>query len=132
MPTKQRVGGYLGLYMQDAPQGVLVTGTYPNSPAAGLGFLPGDYIVQINDSKDRLNGDLLIRTLFTSEKVLIKVDCENEPVTISTSVHELDQILSVGDVAPDCTLPKINGNGSLTFSSLWKESPLLLVFGSYT
>ncbi len=132
MPTKQRVGGYLGLYLQDCPQGVLVTGTYPESPAAKLGFLPGDCIVQINDHGDGLNGDLLIRTLFTSEKVIFKVVRANEPFHVSTSVHELDRILSVGDVAPDCSLPKVDGDGSVRHSSLWNESPLFLVFGSYT
>ena len=132
MPTKQRVGGYLGLYLQDCSQGVLITGTHPNSPAATLGFLPGDCIVQINDIGEGLNGDLLIRTLFTSEKVIFKVVRANEPLQISTSVQELDRILSVGDVAPDCTLSKVDGDGSVRLSSLWNESPLFLVFGSYT
>lgn len=38
----------------------------------------------------------------------------------------------VGEPAPDFALQRVDGTGTLAFSALWKERPLVLVFGSYT
>jgi hypothetical protein len=40
--------------------------------------------------------------------------------------------LSVGDAAPDVTLPMVKGNEAVTLSNEWRERPVALVFGSYT
>ena len=37
-----------------------------------------------------------------------------------------------GDVAPDFTLPRIDGGGSVHLGSLVEDGPVVLVFGSYT
>jgi hypothetical protein len=37
-----------------------------------------------------------------------------------------------GEVAPDFELPLIDGNGHVRLSSMVKERPVALVFGSYT
>ena len=40
--------------------------------------------------------------------------------------------LLVGDAAPDFSLPKLDGSGSVQLSSELKDHPVLLIFGSYT
>jgi hypothetical protein len=40
--------------------------------------------------------------------------------------------LAVGDLAPDLELAKADGSGSQRISELYREKPLVLVFGSYT
>jgi hypothetical protein len=40
--------------------------------------------------------------------------------------------LKPGDMAPDFTLPGLDGAGSVTLSSFRGEKPVVLVFGSYT
>jgi len=40
--------------------------------------------------------------------------------------------LQVGDAAPDFSLPKLDGSGSVQLSSELKDRPVLLIFGSYT
>ncbi len=41
-------------------------------------------------------------------------------------------ILQVGDPAPDLALTRVGGEGPIQFSSLDRQRPLVLVFGSYT
>lgn len=38
----------------------------------------------------------------------------------------------VGEVAPDFELPREDGSGTARLSSLCRERPVILVFGSYT
>jgi hypothetical protein len=40
--------------------------------------------------------------------------------------------LSVGDLAPDLELASADGSGTRKISDLYREKPLVLVFGSYT
>jgi hypothetical protein len=40
--------------------------------------------------------------------------------------------LSVGDLAPDLELASADGSGTRRISDLYREKPLVLVFGSYT
>jgi hypothetical protein len=40
--------------------------------------------------------------------------------------------LRVGDLAPDLVLESADGNGPQKLSDLFREKPLVLVFGSYT
>jgi hypothetical protein len=40
--------------------------------------------------------------------------------------------LTVGDLAPDLELAKTDGSGTQKISELYREKPLVLVFGSYT
>jgi hypothetical protein len=40
--------------------------------------------------------------------------------------------LTVGGVAPDITMKKLDDKSSVTLASLWAEKPVVLVFGSYT
>lgn len=40
--------------------------------------------------------------------------------------------LTVGDAAPDFTLPVLNGEGTVTLSQEYRHQPVVLVFGSYT
>lgn len=40
--------------------------------------------------------------------------------------------LSVGDKAPDFTLPALKGDTSVTLSAEYAKRPVILVFGSYT
>ena len=40
--------------------------------------------------------------------------------------------VAVGDEAPDFELPRLDGGGSLRLSSLHREQPVVLIFGSYT
>jgi hypothetical protein len=40
--------------------------------------------------------------------------------------------LHVGDAAPDFSLAKADGSGQVQFSSLNKQQPAVLIFGSYT
>jgi len=40
--------------------------------------------------------------------------------------------LAVGDPAPDFTLPRMAGGGTVTLSTFRGKRPVLLVFGSYT
>ena len=40
--------------------------------------------------------------------------------------------LRKGDVAPDLELARLDGAGSVKFSQLYAERPLVLFFGSYT
>ncbi len=40
--------------------------------------------------------------------------------------------LAVGDLAPDLELASADGNGTRKISELYREKPLVLVFGSYT
>jgi hypothetical protein len=40
--------------------------------------------------------------------------------------------LSVGDLAPDLELAAADGSGSRKISDLYREKPVVLVFGSYT
>lgn len=41
-------------------------------------------------------------------------------------------LLTVGDLAPDLELASVDGSGSLHLSELYREKPLVVVFGSYT
>ena len=41
-------------------------------------------------------------------------------------------ILGVGDLAPDLELASVDGSGPRRLSDLYREKPLVLVFGSYT
>ena len=40
--------------------------------------------------------------------------------------------LAVGDLAPDLELASADGSGPKKISDLYREKPLVLVFGSYT
>ena len=40
--------------------------------------------------------------------------------------------LAVGDLAPDLELAAADGSGTRKISDLYREKPLVLVFGSYT
>ncbi len=40
--------------------------------------------------------------------------------------------LAVGDLAPDLELASADGTGSKRISDLYREKPVVLVFGSYT
>lgn len=40
--------------------------------------------------------------------------------------------LTVGDPAPDFSLPVLHGNRSVTLSEEYRHKPVVLVFGSYT
>jgi hypothetical protein len=40
--------------------------------------------------------------------------------------------LTVGDLAPDLELASADGSGAKRLSDLYREKPLVLVFGSYT
>jgi hypothetical protein len=40
--------------------------------------------------------------------------------------------LKVGDLAPDLELHSVDGSGPRKISDLYREKPLVLVFGSYT
>jgi hypothetical protein len=40
--------------------------------------------------------------------------------------------LSVGDLAPDLELETVDGSGPRKISDLYRERPLVLIFGSYT
>lgn len=40
--------------------------------------------------------------------------------------------LTVGDLAPDMELARADGSGTQRISELYREKPLVLVFGSYT
>jgi hypothetical protein len=40
--------------------------------------------------------------------------------------------LQVGDLAPDLALESVDGSGPRRISELYRERPLVLVFGSYT
>jgi peroxiredoxin len=40
--------------------------------------------------------------------------------------------LAVGDLAPDLELAAADGSGTTRISDLYREKPLVLVFGSYT
>jgi len=40
--------------------------------------------------------------------------------------------LTVGDRAPDFSLPKLSGGGRVNLSAELREHPVVLVFGSYT
>ena len=46
-------------------------------------------------------------------------------------VHFWEPAVGRGDPAPDFTLPRADGRGELTLSSL-RGRPVLLIFGSYT
>lgn len=39
---------------------------------------------------------------------------------------------AVGDVAPDFTLPTLDGDSQITRSAHQEDKPLLMIFGSYT
>ncbi len=52
-------------------------------------------------------------------------------------VHFWEPAVGVGDPAPDFTLPRADGSGDLTLSSLGASAgtggrPVVLIFGSYT
>ena len=132
MVQKVRKGGYLGFYFHDDPEGVRVTGTYEGSPASRLGILPGDRIVGVNDLPRPVNGDLLLRTIFTSDSISLSVLREDRILSFPTSLRELDGILAPGDPAPDFSLEGLNGIGKVRLSTLWDSRPVLLLFGSYT
>ncbi len=53
-------------------------------------------------------------------------------LSLSTSLADLDRILSVGDSAPDFELSSPEGDSAVRLSDLWKRKPVLLVFGSHT
>jgi hypothetical protein len=40
--------------------------------------------------------------------------------------------VSAGDAAPDFTLPTLHQEDTVTLSEVWRERPVVLVFGSYT
>ena len=40
--------------------------------------------------------------------------------------------LQVGDLAPDLELAKVEGEGTVKLSELYREKPVILAFGSYT
>ncbi len=40
--------------------------------------------------------------------------------------------LRVGDLAPDLELAKVEGEGTVKLSDLYREKPVVLAFGSYT
>jgi hypothetical protein len=40
--------------------------------------------------------------------------------------------LQVGDLAPELQLASLDGSGPRTISDLYREKPLVLIFGSYT
>jgi len=40
--------------------------------------------------------------------------------------------LSVGDLAPDLELARVDGEGRMMLSDLYREKPVVLAFGSYT
>ena len=40
--------------------------------------------------------------------------------------------VAAGDEAPDFELPRLDGGASLRLSSLHREQPVVLIFGSYT
>ncbi|MGH9318273.1 MAG: hypothetical protein ACRD21_14085 [Vicinamibacteria bacterium] len=41
-------------------------------------------------------------------------------------------LLQVGDLAPELELASVDGTGPKSISELYREKPLVLVFGSYT
>ena len=53
------------------------------------------------------------------------------PGVPSEFLHFTDSHVSVGDLAPDFTLPDADGEGETQLSSL-RGRPVVLVFGSYT
>ena len=40
--------------------------------------------------------------------------------------------IAEGDLAPDFTLPRLDGDGTVRLGSLLGERPVALIFGSYT
>ena len=40
--------------------------------------------------------------------------------------------LSLGDPAPDFTLPTMDRSSAVTLSEQWRKRPVVLIFGSYT
>jgi hypothetical protein len=40
--------------------------------------------------------------------------------------------LEPGDAAPDFTLPTADHSRTVTLSEVWRERPVVLIFGSYT
>jgi hypothetical protein len=40
--------------------------------------------------------------------------------------------LNAGDLAPDLTVRKLDGQAPVRLASVWAERPVVLVFGSYT
>ncbi len=41
-------------------------------------------------------------------------------------------LLQVGDLAPDVQLGRVDGDGQVALSELYREKPVVLAFGSYT
>ena len=55
-----------------------------------------------------------------------------EIITPAAKGERIADKLKVGDLAPDFTLPLVNGKGELKLSSVHGKKPVVLIFASYT
>ena len=63
---------------------------------------------------------------------------KDSPLTLQDVVSSSDYRdlmtpkIAEGDLAPDFTLPRLDGGGTVRLGSLLGERPVALIFGSYT
>ena len=149
-PKQKRDGGFFGLRFveikREGKSALYLTGVFKGSDAERLGFRKGDTLLGIDgerfENADRFLMGFYMKTARlnqrtrsfspTKKKHFMNVSRAGKDHRIAFSILELDKNPKAGSQAPDLTLEKPDAKTKVKLSSLWKDKPLFLVFGSFT
>jgi len=123
-----------------------LTSVFKGTDAERLGFKKGDTLMGIDGEKfanaDRFLMGFYMKTatldrrtrkfVADGKKHHMDVLRAGKKIQIEFSILELDKNPKPGSMAPDLTLSAADGKSKVKLSKLWKDKPLVLVFGSFT
>ena len=82
--------GYIGVFLSETPDGIVVSTVQPNTPASGAGIEEGDIITQVNDTPVATAEQLssVLRQLAPGTKVSITVLRDGAEQTVTLTLAE--------------------------------------------
>jgi len=82
--------GYIGVFLSETPDGIVVSTVQPNTPASGAGIQEGDIITEVNDTSVATAEQLssVLRSLAPGTEVSITVERDGAPVEVTLTLAE--------------------------------------------
>ncbi len=129
--------GICGMRRTIAPRAVLAaTALLAFASCAGRKAADSDQMTTRNAPSEEPAGSVSQPRQFNVDEFIARVDA-SPPEEQPPNWNHVKRLMarrapSVGETAPDFTLPAFDGSGSVTRSAFHDGRPLVLIFGSYT